>query len=199
MPNRPEPSLHGRLLLAEDDPNIQRIICLLLRKAGQEVDVAVNGLSACQMAEQSEAEGKPYDLILMDIQMPKLDGYQATGRLRERGWQGPIVALTAHAMVGDREKCLAAGCDDYLAKPVLMSGLREVLERYLGQTAVPTDRFQAIQKLPPPGTVPRLVGRVAGGGSLGETCDQELLSFCRTARTLTSSRPAFGRCPERGQ
>ena len=75
--------------MAEDDPNIQRIICLLLQKAGQEVDVALNGELACQMAEQSKADGRPYDLILMDIQMPELDGYQATQRLRERGWRVP--------------------------------------------------------------------------------------------------------------
>ena len=88
LPTEPGPSLHGRLLLAEDDPNIQRIICLLLQKAGQEVDVAVNGQLACQMAEQSKAEGRPYDLILMDIQMPELDGYQAT-QTAPRAWLAP--------------------------------------------------------------------------------------------------------------
>ena len=133
LPNGSEPSLHGRLLLAEDDPSIQRIICLILPKMNLEVDVAVNGQVACQMAEQSKAEGRPYDLILMDIQMPDTNGYQATGRLRQRGWQGSIVALTAHAMVGDREKCLAAGCDDYLAKPVMVTGLREALARHLAR------------------------------------------------------------------
>jgi CheY-like chemotaxis protein len=146
LPRGPKPSRHSRLLLAEDDPGIQRIICLLLQKAGQEIDVAVDGQLACQMAEQSTAEGRPYDLILMDIQMPELDGYQATRRLRERGWRRPIVALTAHAMLGDREKCLAAGCDDYLAKPILMSGLQEVLNRHLGPTAVPTDQLPGRQR-----------------------------------------------------
>ena len=70
------------------------------------MDVAEDGRLACEMAEKSRAEGRPYDLILMDIQMPRMNGYEATRWLRQHGWQGPIVALTAHAMVGDREKCL---------------------------------------------------------------------------------------------
>ena len=86
------------------------------------------------MAEKSQAEERPYDLILMDIQMPKMNGYQAVEWLRQHGWRGPIVALTAHAMQNDREKCLAAGCDDYLVKPVIMTELQDVLVRYLGKS-----------------------------------------------------------------
>ena len=126
-------ALQGRLLLAEDDPDLQRLVRLILRKMNLEIDVAGNGLVACDMAEKSSAEGRPYDLILMDIQMPDMNGYEATRRLRERGWRGPIVALTAHAMTGDREKCLAAGCDDYVAKPVMVTGLREALARHLAR------------------------------------------------------------------
>ena len=75
----------------------------------------------------------------MDIQMPNMNGYEATHWLRQHGWKGPIVALTAHAMLGDREKCLAAGCDDYLSKPVNAMELRTVLGRRLGQTVVAAD------------------------------------------------------------
>jgi CheY-like chemotaxis protein len=131
LPDDPQPSLHGRVLFAEDVPGVQVLIAFLLKRMNLEVDLAGDGRAVCAMAEKSQAEGRPYDLIFMDIQMPEMNGYEATRRLRQQGWQGPIVALTAHAMVGDREKCLAAGCDDYLSKPVSPQGLREVLARYI--------------------------------------------------------------------
>jgi len=83
------------------------------------------------MAERSKAEGRPYDVVLMDIRMPEMDGYEATQWLRQHGWEGPIVALTAYALASDREKCLAAGCSDYLSKPFTTEQLEEVLARYL--------------------------------------------------------------------
>ena len=133
----PKPMLPGRVLLAEDVSGVQFVLGQILRKLNQQVEIAEDGLVACQMAEKSKAEGIPYDLILMDIQMPKMNGYEATQWLRHHGWQGPIVALTAHAMVGDREKCLEAGCDDYLSKPVNMAELHNVLGRHLSRTTVP--------------------------------------------------------------
>ena len=69
----------------------------------------------------------------MDIQIPKMNGYDAVAWLRQQGWQGAIVALTAHALVGDRDKCLAAGCNDYIAKPITAKGMHDVLRRYLEQ------------------------------------------------------------------
>jgi PAS domain S-box-containing protein len=135
-PQEPPPS--GRLLLVEDEPDIQRIVSLLLRKTKLEVHVAGSGRAACEMAEKSRAEGRPYDLILMDIQMPGMSGYETTQALRSGGWEGPIVALTAHALAGDREKCLAAGCDDYIPKPGIAAGLRELLARHLDRVPVGT-------------------------------------------------------------
>jgi PAS domain S-box-containing protein len=146
LPNGPEPLLRGRLLLVEDDPSIQRIVRQLLKKMGLEVTVAGNGQLACDLAEKSKAEGMPYDLILMDIQMPKMNGYETTQWFHQHGWQVPIVALTAHTMVGDREKCLAAGCDDYIAKPIDVARLRHVLASYLGQKTASADQMSDGEK-----------------------------------------------------
>ncbi|MGQ9573786.1 MAG: PAS domain S-box protein [Thermoguttaceae bacterium] len=127
----PNVRLRGRVLLAEDTVDSQRLIRAILAKAGLEVDVAENGRAACQMAWQSAAEGRPYDLILMDIQMPEVDGYEATRELRARGWCRPIVALTAHAMAGDRLRCLEVGCDDYLSKPIQKQAFLAAVAQYL--------------------------------------------------------------------
>jgi CheY-like chemotaxis protein len=126
-----QPALHGRLLLAENSSDVQRLVRQILRTTDIELAMAENVRIACEMAEASQAAAAPYDLILMDVQMPEMNGYEATRWLRRHGWRGPIVAMTAHAMVGDREACLAAGCDDYIAKPIIATRLREVLARHL--------------------------------------------------------------------
>jgi PAS domain S-box-containing protein len=137
-------TLCGRVLLAEDDEDIQKLIRRLLQEAGLEVDLAPNGRVACEKAAASEAAGRPYDVILMDVRMPELDGHEAARQLRQDGWQGPMIALTAHAMTGDREKCLDAGCDAYLAKPINAEELFDALARYLGQTASPAQPLPSV-------------------------------------------------------
>lgn len=112
-----------RILLAEDGLDNQRLISLVLRKAGASVHVVGDGKQAVQCALGANNSGRPYDAILMDMQMPVMDGYEATRSLRHQGYGGPIIALTANAMAGDRQKCIAAGCTDYQTKPIDRSGL----------------------------------------------------------------------------
>ncbi len=117
------------ILVAEDAPDNQRLIRMILEKAGAQVDMACNGLEAVETATVQIREKNPHDLILMDIQMPILDGYRATIKLRENGYSGPIIALTAHAMGAEVERIIEAGCTAYLAKPFTRCGLLSAIGR----------------------------------------------------------------------
>ncbi len=115
------------ILLAEDNVSSQKVVRQMIKRLGYTVDVAANGIEALQALER-----QPYDLVLMDLRMPEMDGLEATRIIRQL-WpdNGPkIIAITAYALRGDREKCLDAGMDDYISKPVRIEELAEVLRKY---------------------------------------------------------------------
>jgi CheY-like chemotaxis protein len=115
-----------KILVAEDNPSNQKLIELLLSKLGYSCEIAEDGQKALD-AVGSER----YDLILMDMQMPNVTGYQATEEIRSMGLDVPVIALTANAMKGDRQKCIEAGCDDYLSKPINRQQLENIVNKYI--------------------------------------------------------------------
>jgi CheY-like chemotaxis protein len=124
--DKPKAAKDLRILLAEDNPVNQRMAVLMLKKLGYKADSVANGREVLQALERQS-----YDLILMDVQMPGMDGMEATKEIR-RLWPsgGPrILALTAHTIAGDKEKCLEAGMDDYLCKPINLEDLKAALNR----------------------------------------------------------------------
>ncbi|MBT6157512.1 MAG: PAS domain S-box protein [Planctomycetaceae bacterium] len=140
MNEQTETLLHKcRVLLVEDGPSNQRLISYILNKAGAEVTVAENGQVAIDKVHAEGIAGAAYDVILMDMQMPILDGYDATRQLRQEGFTGTIIALTAHAMVEDRQKCFGAGCDDFTSKPIDRCKLIAMIKTHFkGEDATPT-------------------------------------------------------------
>ena len=125
--------------IVEDGIDNQRLISFLLRKAGADVTLAENGKIAVEKAlttfpgrgRRHGDEKEPFDVILMDMRMPVMDGYEATRRLRREGYHNPIIALTADAMANSREKCTQAGCDDHLTKPFSREELLRLVSSYV--------------------------------------------------------------------
>jgi two-component system sensor histidine kinase/response regulator len=131
----PRAASKARILLAEDNLVNQRVALHILEKHGYSVTLVANGINALKALDE-----QTFDLVLMDVQMPEMGGFEATAKIREsehgRGTHVPIVAMTAHAMSGDRERCLAAGMDGYISKPIRALALTEVVERYRHQPVV---------------------------------------------------------------
>jgi signal transduction histidine kinase/DNA-binding response OmpR family regulator/HPt (histidine-containing phosphotransfer) domain-containing protein len=141
----------GRVLLAEDNPvNLEVAHAMLIKIGIQDIEVAHDGEQAVALV--CAREGKPFDLLLIDCQMPVMDGFEATALIRQRevNTQGrvPIVALTANVLVGDREKCLAAGMDDYLSKPFTLTQLENKLLRWMPPATVPQTENEAPEQRP---------------------------------------------------
>jgi CheY-like chemotaxis protein/HPt (histidine-containing phosphotransfer) domain-containing protein len=138
------PAPHARLLLVEDNIVNQKVVLAILRKKGYQIDVANDGREAL---DKLEANGPNYQLILMDVQMPVLDGLEATRTIRrDPRWQHlPIIAMTAHAMNGDRERCLQAGMDAYISKPVQPAHLLATIEKHLAARTTQSEPRPATQ------------------------------------------------------
>ncbi len=124
------------ILIVEDNPVNQRVAQVMLRKMGLDSDIVANGLEAVNALQTI-----PYDLVLMDCQMPVMDGFKATRVIRQQGSKAknpliPIIAMTASAMQGDRDKCIEAGMNDFIAKPVLKRELAKVIAKWLSITVV---------------------------------------------------------------
>ena len=143
--------LDCRILVVDDRRDVRHISQHFLEKAGARVSTAEDGQQGIDAAIAARESGSPFDLIVMDMQMPNVDGLNAVAKLRSAGVEVPIIALTADAMKGDRDKCLNGGCDDYLAKPIGQSALISMVARYT--QAIPlhelrrarTERIQALK------------------------------------------------------
>lgn len=135
-------SLDCRVLIADDTGDTQRLFACILRAAGAKVTISRDGVEAVELALALPVEfgdgrrvlSEPYDVILMDMHMPIMNGYEATKRLRAAGYRGPIIALTAYVEEHDRESCLEAGCDEYVAKPIERQDLIELVRRHASRT-----------------------------------------------------------------
>lgn len=123
------------ILLAEDNPTNRILVAGILKKANARITAVGNGQLAVDAVDAALDRSEPFDAILMDLQMPVMDGYKATRMLREKGYSSPIIALTAHAMDGDRDKCIEAGCDDYATKPINRRKLLDMIQDHVAHSA----------------------------------------------------------------
>jgi CheY-like chemotaxis protein len=145
IPNPPPQSIEKplvgvRILLAEDGTDNAKLIRFFLEKSGAQVQIHDNGRTAlCSLTSDGTIDGDlllppAFDLIITDMQMPELDGYKFASLLRQKGWNRPVIALTAHAMSDDRQKCLDAGCDDFATKPIDRKILTETCVRWASKS-----------------------------------------------------------------
>lgn len=133
-PEHDRVSKNTRVLVVDDSSDGRRVITGILRCLGLETQVAENGRIACKLALSASKRGEAFDLILMDTQMPELDGCQATALLRSAGYAGRIVALTSDSILQPTDrKCMEAGCDGHATKPITFQLLRDTVDRYLPQ------------------------------------------------------------------
>lgn len=156
-----QPGFSGNILVAEDSPTNQILIKSMLERSGLQVTIAEDGIEALQKVLTQQ-----FDLILMDMMMPHMNGYEAVKELRKAGINTPVIAVTANAMKGDDKKCLEVGCDDYLAKPIDRRELFKMLDKYLSPTSQEEDYSAAeeidaikheVDKVKQPGKVVRLI------------------------------------------
>jgi signal transduction histidine kinase/DNA-binding response OmpR family regulator len=181
-----------RILLVEDNITNQKVALNILKKFGYNADAASNGKEAVKALEM-----KPYDIVLMDCQMPEMDGYEATGEIRNPeskvlDHKVPVIALTAHAMKGDREKCLEAGMDDYLCKPVNPQELCDILEKWVAKQNYSLQEETTVSDIKPVQDIfdkASLIDRLMGDEELANKILGEFLEDVR--RMITALKEAL--------
>ncbi len=181
------PPVAARVLVAEDNEVNQKVAARILEKLGYRVEVAENGEEALLACARTA-----YDAVLMDGQMPGMDGFEATRRIREReresgGPRLPIVAMTASAMKGDRERCLEAGMDDYVSKPVTPEALEAVLRRWVGAPAAPAEKAASVALVAGGLLDEAIVGSLMSVDDDGSLMDEVVATFLKIAPVRLSA------------
>jgi PAS domain S-box-containing protein len=177
------------ILVVDDNPDNQKIITFLLEEVGAKVTLASDGAEAVRMVSKRDAVG--FDLILMDMQMPIMDGYTATKTLREEGVEIPIIALTAFAMAGDQDRCLAAGCDGYVSKPIVADVLYKEVKR------LTIDNLLSTSSSPPQPVEGDLTALMPAEGLLGDSGQRKPMDSGSvvTQSGMTSGSTVVGKVP----